>query len=358
MFRQVPLTISQIMTILCGSDPDLSLDSARAQADQFVSQQHAVMRTSMRKAARAAASELRSQQPTAEAEQVNPVLHQPGDQAEPVANIPAARAVLAKRTKRVRTQVAPTSGVPTGSPAADIVPQFPGVSSSFAGTLTPPTAGRSAREILAQTLADIELAKLRLELNRLPVSGSPGTASVVHMQAPMAKPHSPDSFTGKGHFESWLMGMSTWLRICEVPVTKMVDMAASHLRDEALRVWQQASLTLIAPTFEQFSKILTSQYGQFDSEITARAALRIIRMERRETVQDYNRAFRAQLAFIPNMDENTKFQFFMHGLPADLQTACNFDHSTNLPWVSFDAMTKFACMLDRSNRGPAGLDRS
>lgn len=174
----------------------------------------------------------------------------------------------------------------------------------------------------------------------------------------MAKPLAPEPFTGKGHIDSWLMSVSTWLRLCDVPATKMVDLAASHLRDQALRVWQQASITLAAPSFEQFSKILTNQYGQFDSENTARAALRVIRMERRETMQEYNRAFRAHLAYIPNMDDNTKFELFMHGLPSEMQLSCNFDRTTNLPWVSFDAMTAFACKLDICSRSLAGRERS
>lgn len=32
------------------------------------------------------------------------------------------------------------------------------------------------------------------------------------------------------------MAMPTWLRLCEIPVTKMDDLAAFGLRDEALHV--------------------------------------------------------------------------------------------------------------------------
>lgn len=168
------------------------------------------------------------------------------------------------------------------------------------------------------------------------------------LQSILSKPQVFEGYSTKEHVRDWLNGVKEYIALVgsQFSVNKQVAVAATYLKGEALRVWQQYTVHASADlTWDQFQQVLLDRYDTGTDAVTARYKLDALEMPSKQPVVKHVQKFDMLLSYIPDMTEAEKVHRFLSSVTTEVHDRINLDPNTNQRWVRYSDLRKYVLRL-------------
>lgn len=170
----------------------------------------------------------------------------------------------------------------------------------------------------------------------------------------------PDKFTGADynvkHFNNWVLKLSQYIELLDVPAHKRVGVAATYLDGDALSWWTQKKQTLQKDgtditSMTVFVDTLRERFSFKNPEQAARVALRSF-TQGNMSVTEYINQFDSYYSYLPTWDEADKIDRFTAGLHRRWQERVIINPTTGRRWKEYYPMINYLVSL--LHESPAG----
>lgn len=171
--------------------------------------------------------------------------------------------------------------------------------------------------------------------------------SAKHLRTIAAKPQQFDGKAGRQGVRDWLAGLKEYIMLVADSCTPeyQVRLAATFLKDGALRVWQTERAVLPADqrsSWDVFEQVMLDRYDTGTDAVTARYQLDALLQGDDQSVVSFVQRFDTLISYVPDMSEKEKVHRFLASVRPDVHDKLHLNPLTNERWIRYVELRRFA----------------
>lgn len=171
--------------------------------------------------------------------------------------------------------------------------------------------------------------------------------SAKQLRAIAAKPQHFDGQNSRQGIRDWLAGLKEYILLVADNCTpeSQIKLAATFLKDSALRVWQTERAVLPfdqRSSWDVFEQVMLDRYDTGTDAVTARFQLDALHQRDGQSMVSFIQLFDMLISYVPDMGEKEKVHRFLASVRSDVHDKLHLNPLTNERWTRYVDLRRFA----------------